>query len=387
MLPRTLAASDRRGDTGVVTMVDGGNLQQHVESLRALSFEIGAYRPPSEGGSASLLLQVSENCPWNKCTFCQMYKGHRFVYRPVEQIIADIDRVAAIRDEILAASRTLGVGTRITREVGAALLAQGRDLAGHASFITVFNWLCSGARTAFLQDADSMIMRPAEFVAVLTHLRATLPSLTRVTTYARSKTLARRKPEELRTIREAGLDRLHIGLESGDDELLALVQKGVTGAEQIEGGRKAIDAGFQVSQYWMPDLGGRERWRQHAEHTARVLSAINPHYIRSRPLVPRPGTPLFEEVEQGRLHLSSPHERLEELACMIGGLEVTSRVCFDHMMNAWSDRRGELLFRQDYEGYQFPDQKPLVLERIAEGLAVEESMHVHVRTLMTAHSL
>ena len=363
------------------------DLREHVERLRSLSFGIGVYRPPSEGGSASLLLRVTENCPWNRCTFCEMYKGHRFVYRPVEEITADIDRVAAIRDEITAVSSKLGMGGEITRDLGAALLAQGRDLAGNPGFITVFNWLASGARTAFLQDANSMIMRVPEFVAVLKHLRATLSSLTRVTTYARSKTLAQRKPEQLRLIREAGLDRLHIGLETGDDEVLTLICKGVTSAEQIEGGRKAVAAGFQVSEYWMTDLGGRERWRQHAQNTARVLSAINPHYIRSRPLVPRSGTPLFEEVEQGRFSLSSPHERLEELALMIGGLEVTSKVCFDHAMNAWADRRGGLLFRQDYEGYRFPDEKPLVLERIREGLAVAESMHVHVRQLMAAGSL
>jgi radical SAM superfamily enzyme YgiQ (UPF0313 family) len=376
-----------QNQTGVAMMADGNGLGVHVARLRSLSFKIGAYRPPSEGGSASLLLRVTENCPWNRCTFCEMYKGHRFVYRSVEEIKADIDRAAAIRDEITAVSWKLGMGGKITRDVGAALLAEGRDLIGNSSFITVFNWLSSGGRTAFLQDANSMIMRSPEFVAVLRHLRETLASLTRVTTYARSKTLARKKPEELRMIREAGLDRLHIGLETGDDELLALVHKGVTRAEQIEGGRRAIAAGFQVSEYWMPDLGGRERWRQHAENTASALTAINPHYIRSRPLVPRPGTPIYEEVEQGLLCLSSPHERLEELALMIGGLEVTSRVCFDHAMNAWADRRGGLLFRQDYEGYQFPDEKPLVMERIREGLAVEESMHVHVRELMAEHSL
>jgi radical SAM superfamily enzyme YgiQ (UPF0313 family) len=368
-------------------MADNKGLAEHVEKLRSLAFEIGTYRPPSEGGSASLLLRVSENCPWNRCTFCEMYKGHRFVYRPVEAISADIDRVAAMRDEITAVSLKLGMGGEISRELGAALLAEGRDLAGDPSFVTVFNWLVSGAKTAFLQDADSMSMRPREYVAVLQHLRQTLPSLTRVTSYTRSKTLFKRKPEDLRLIRAAGLDRVHIGLETGDDELLALVQKGVTGAEQIEGGRKAVAAGFQVSEYWMPDLGGRERWRAHAQNTARVLSAIDPHYIRSRPLVPRPGTPLFEEVAQGRLHLSSPHERLQELELMIGGLEVTSKVCFDHAMNAWADRRGGLLFRQDYEGYQFPQEKPLVLERIREGLAVEESMHVHVRRLIAAQSL
>ena len=363
------------------------SLRKHVAKLRTLSFKTGAYRPPSEGGSGSLLLQVNENCPWNHCTFCEMYKGHRFIYRPAAEIKADIDRVAAIRDEITAMSCKLGMGGEISRELGVALLAEGRDLLENSSFVTVFNWLSGGGRTAFLQDADSMSMRPREFMAVLKHLRHTLRSLSRVTTYTRSKTLFKRKPEELRMIREAGLDRLHIGLETGDDEVLASVNKGVTAAEQIEGGRKAIAAGFQVSEYWMPDLGGRQRWRQHAQNTARVLSAINPHYIRSRPLVPRPGTPLYEEVAQGRTHLSSPHQRLEELALMVGGLEVTSRVCFDHAMNAWTDRRGGLLFRQDYEGYRFPEEKPLLLERIQEGLAVAESRHVHVRTLMAAQSL
>jgi len=368
-------------------MTGGNALRQHVEKLRALAFKVGMYRPPSEGGSASLLLRVSENCPWNRCSFCDMYKGHRFGYRSPQEIMADIDRVAAIRDEITAASQKLGMGGRITREFAAALLAAGRDLVGHPGFVTVFNWLAAGGRTAFLQDADSLCMRPAQFVAVLEHLRATLPSLMRVTSYARMKTLFKKKPEDLRAIRAAGLDRLHIGLETGDDELLALTRKGVTADEQIEAGRKAVAAGLQVSLYWMPDLGGRERSQQHAHNTARVLSAINPHYIRSRPLVPRPGTPIFDDVAQGRLRLSSPHERLQEIAQMIAGLDVTSKVCFDHAMNAWSDAAGGLLFRQDYEGYRFPDEKELVLARIREGLAVEESMHVHVRALMSAQSL
>lgn len=371
----------------MLTMKDGEGLRNHVERLRALSFTIGTYRPPSEGGHGSLLLRVTENCPWNRCTFCEMYKDQRFVYRPVEDVKAEIDKVAAIRDELVTISWKLGDGGKITPDVGNAVLGEGRDLARCPSFITVFNWLASGGRTAFLQDANSLVMRSHELVAILEHLRKTLPSLVRVTTYARAKTLTQKKPTELLMIREAGLDRLHIGLETGDDELLTLIDKGVTAAEQIAGGRKAIDAGFQVSEYWMPDLGGRERWQQHAENSARVLSAINPHYIRSRPLVPRPGTPLFTEVEQGRLTLSSPHQRLEELALMIGGLNVTSRVCFDHAMNSWVDRGGRLLFRQDYEGYQFPDEKPLVMERISEGLAVEESMHTDVRDLMTVSSL
>ena len=363
------------------------SIAENVEHLKNLSFEVGMYRPPSEGGSSSLLLRMTENCPWNKCTFCEMYKGHPFVYRSVDDIKADIDQVAAMRDEIVAVSRKLGLGGRITSDVGTAILGVNHRLRGNHCFVMVFNWLYTGGKTAFLQDANSVIMRPPEFIAVLQHLRQTLSSLNRVTTYARSKTLAQRKPEELLAIRKAGLDRLHIGLETGDDELLEIVRKGVTSAEQIVGGQKAVAAGFQVSEYWMPDLGGRERWRQHAENTARVLSAINPHYIRSRPFVPRKGTPIYDDYEAGRLHLSSPHERLEELALMIGALDVTSKVCFDHAMNSWTDRRGGYLFRQDYEGYQFPEEKPLVLERIREGLAVEESRHVNVKDLIAMASL
>ncbi len=361
--------------------------RENVEKISKLSFAVGVYRPPSEGGSASLLLRITENCPWNKCTFCEMYKGHPFIYRTVDDIKADIDTVRVMADEIREVSGKIGQEGRVNREVLRALLGIDPYLNENHCFSTVFNWLYYGGKTAFLQDANSMIMRPLEFIEVLQHLRKTLPSLNRVTSYTRSKTLAQRKLEELVAIRSAGLDRIHVGLETGDDEILKVVRKGVTSAEQIEGGKKAMAAGFQLSEYWMPDLGGRERWRQHAENTAHVLNEINPNYIRSRPFVPRQGTEIFEEYEQGRLHISSPHERLEELQLMIEKLNVTSRVCFDHNMNSWINKSGGLLFSQDYEGYKFPEEKPHVLELIREGLAVDESRHVDIRELIAMGSL
>jgi len=346
--------------------------RESAKKIASLSFSLGVYRPPSEGGSASLLLRITENCPWNKCTFCEMYKGHAFVYRSVKDIKADIDTVKRISDELAAVSIKMGHDGRITREVGSVLLKAEPSLYENYCFITVFNWLASGGKTAFLQDANTIIMRPDELVEVLKHLRQTLKTLERVTSYARSKTLAQRKLEELKAIREAGLDRLHVGLESGNDEVLAVICKGVTSAELIEGGKKAMEAGFQLSEYWMPGLAGMGLWRQHAEDTARVLTAINPHYIRSRPFVPSPRTPIYAELEQGRLKVSSRHERLEELRVTIEGLEVTSRVCFDHMMNSWKNRYGGLLFHQDYEGYKFPEEKQRVLELIQEGLDLGE---------------
>lgn len=361
--------------------------RENVERISKLSFAVGVYRPPSEGGSASLLLRITENCPWNKCTFCEMYKGYPFVYRSVAAIKADIDTVKVVVDEIREVSRKAGQKGQMNREVLHALLSVNPYLNENHCFSNVFSWLYYGGKTAFLQDANSMIMRPHEFVDVLQHLRRILNTLTRVTSYTRSKTLAQRKLEELIAIREAGLDRIHVGLETGDDELLKIVRKGVTSAEQIEGGKKAMAAGFQLSEYWMPDLGGRERWRQHAENTARVLNAINPHYIRSRPFVPRQGTEIFEDYEQGRLHISSPHERLEELRVMIEQLNVTSRVCFDHNMNSWTNRQGGLLFHMDYEGYKFPEEKPHVLELIREGLSVDEDRHINIKELIAMGSL
>jgi hypothetical protein len=368
-------------------VVTENDIKKSAGRIAKLSFAIGVYRPPSEGGSASLLLRITENCPWNKCAFCEMYKGYPFGYRSVEDIKSDIDSVKMISDEITAVSEEIGQGGRITRDAGMAILRADPSLNSNQCFITVFNWLYSGGKTAFLQDADSMIMRPHEFINVLKYLREKLNTLSRVTSYTRSKTLSQRKPEDLEAIRAAGLDRLHVGLETGDDELLEIIHKGVTSVQQVEGGKRAIAAGFQLSEYWMPDLGGRERWRQHAENTARVLTAINPHYIRSRPFVPRYGTPIFDEYEQGRLHISSPHERLEELRVMIEGLNVTSRVCFDHQMNSWANRQGGPLFHQDYEGYKFPEERPLVLELIREGLSIDESRHVNVKDLISLSSL
>jgi radical SAM superfamily enzyme YgiQ (UPF0313 family) len=371
----------------MIIAAGNNSFREPVEKISKMSFAVGRYRPPSEGGNASLLLRITENCPWNKCTFCEMYKGQPFGYRNVEDIKADIDTVKAISDEINTVSKKTGQDGWINRDVLSSILSVDPFLNENYGFITVFNWLYFGGKTAFLQDADSMIMRPHEFIEVLKHLRETLKTLNRVTSYTRSKTLSQRKLEDLKAIREAGLDRLHVGLETGDDGLLKVIRKGVSSSEQIEGGRKAMAAGFQLSEYWMPGLGGRERWRQHSNNTARVLNEINPHYVRSRPFIPRCGTPIFDDYEQGRLTVSSPHERLEELRVTIEGLNVTSRVCFDHNMNAWTNSRGGLLFHQDYEGYKFPEEKSMVLDLIRDGLSVDESQHVDIRELIAMRSL
>jgi histone acetyltransferase (RNA polymerase elongator complex component) len=351
-----------------------------LETSPKYNFEVGVYRPPSEGGSFSLLLRITRNCPWNRCAFCNMYKTEKFEVRSPDEIKADIDSIAAICNELREISHRLGLNGRITRDTAIELITKNPELNYHHGFGMVFNWLQSGAKTAFLQDANSPIMKTAQFVDVLQYLRKTFPTLTRVTSYARSKTLGQKTSDELKAIRQAGLDRLHVGLESGDDELLKKIKKGVTGDGHIKGGQKAMQAGFQLSEYWMPGLGGKEMWENHARGTARVLSEINPHYIRSRPLFPQPGTPIHEWQESGEFQMLSPDEQLSELRLMIENLSVTSKVCFDHAANYWRNSSGGLMLSHGYEGYQFPQEKPRVLEAIEDGLTaanqVPEFLHL-----------
>ena len=339
--------------------------QPSIDSYR---FETGVYRPPSEGGSNSLLVRLTRNCPWNRCAFCAMYKTEKFEIRPPDEIKRDIDAMAAIVADLEKISHELGHNGAIGQASAVELINRVPQLNYHQGFVMLYHWILSGSRTVFLQDANSIIMKTDPLVEVLRHLRETFPTIERVTSYARSKTLMQKSLEELETIHKAGLDRVHVGLETGDDDLLKAIKKGVTAEGHIKGGQKALSAGFQLSEYWMPGLGGKSMWQNHARNTARVLNAINPHYIRSRPFHPLPGTPLEEQIENGAVELLTPDEQLRELKLMIEQLDVTSRVCFDHAGNYWKNRKRELLFSQSYEGYQFPEEKDTVLALIDEGL-------------------
>jgi radical SAM superfamily enzyme YgiQ (UPF0313 family) len=357
-----------------------------IEKLNGLTFEVGPIRPPSEGGSHSLLIRATRNCPWSRCKFCYglIYNREKFQLRTVADIKKDIDTVREIAEAIKGASWKLGYGGVVNADVGTALIRTDPGLNTNQSFILVYNWLYFGARTVFLQDANTLIMPGTELLEILNYLKGTFPNIERITSYARAKTLARKTPEELKELRQAGLSRLHVGLETGDDELLKYVDKGVTSAEQIEAGKKAKEAGFELSEYVMPDLGGRAKSQQHALNTARVLNEINPDFIRLRPFVPGPGMPLYEDYSKGVFKLSSPHERLQEIKIMVENLNVTGRLCFDHFLNSWYRDRSKryTLFKQDYEGYKFPEEKKRVLELIEEGLKTDESVHIHVRDII-----
>ena len=304
-----------------------------------LSFEQGPIRPPNE--ARSLLLRITRNCPWNQCLFCPVYKGQKFSLRTAEEVKTDIQTAKDIADDIKALSWKMGDSGLITNRVTAYIL---RDHNYSYSYKGVALWLSYGTGECFLQDADNFIMRTEDLVEVLRFLREKFPDLRRVTTYSRSRTVSRKSLAEMKEIREAGLDRVHIGLESGYDPVLKFIKKGVTAARHIDAGRKVIDAGMSLSEYVMPGLGGEAMWKEHAVETARVLNRINPHYIRLRSLRVPTRAPLYQKLVSGEFRMLTDDQVVEEIRLFIESLNdgITSTITSDHIMNLLEEIKGKL---------------------------------------------
>ncbi len=339
-----------------------------TQSTKTYEFETGIYRPPSEGGSDSLLVRLTRNCPWNHCTFCAMYKSEKFELRKPDEIIQDINAMCDIHVHLKEISQNLGQNGIINNETFTQFLRNAPELYYHQGIAMLFSWFVASGQTVFLQDADSLIMKTDHMIQVLKHLKTTFPSIQRITTYGRSRTIVKKPFADLEKIHDAGLNRVHIGLETGDAALLKKIKKGAVPEDHINGGLKAIKAGFQVSEYWMPGLGGNMMSKDHALNTAKVLNKINPHYIRSRPFTPRPGSPLYNEASGNWLERMTPVEQLSEIKLMLNTLNVTSKICFDHAGNYWKAPDGRLLLSHSYEGYKFPEEKDYLLELINKGI-------------------
>lgn len=306
--------------------------------VSGFQFEQGPIRPPSEAGS--LLLRFTRNCPWNKCLFCPLYKGQEFSRRTQEEICRDIDAVAGILEDLHQLSWSLGLAGQLTQQVMNQVLTN-PTYGGHYRYVAM--WAYSGTGQVFIQDANSLIL-PTEFlVEALHYLHRKVPGIRRVTSYARSSTLARKSLDELTQIRKAGLDRIHVGLESGSDRVLTLVKKGSTAEQHITAGRRVIDAGMTLSEYIMPGLGGREWSQEHALETARVLNAIDPHFIRVRSLRVPSRAPLFQEQREGRFTPLSDDDTAREIRLLVQSLGgIHSIITSDHIMNLLEEVTGRL---------------------------------------------
>lgn len=281
-----------------------------------MRYEGTVYRPPSEANS--LLIQATIGCPHNKCTFCPMYKGTKFRLRPVEEI----------KEDLVAARNYYG------------------------DFIT----------SVFFPDGNTIIMKTEQLLEIFNFAGELFPHLKRITVYGSARYINKKSEADLIRLREAGLTRVHTGMESGDDETLRRINKGTTAEDIISAGLKLKAAGIQTSEYYLAGIGGIERTQEHALNSARALSAFSPDFIRIRTFVPVPNTPLYADYLRGDFKLLTPHQTLREIRLLVENLECdNSMVLSDHVSNYW-----------DVCGI-IPDDREKMLAGIDEALTYNEN--------------
>ena len=281
-----------------------------------MRYEGTVYRPPSEANS--LLIQATIGCPHNKCTFCQMYKGTKFRLRPVEEI----------KEDLVAARNYYG------------------------DFIT----------SIFFPDGNTIIMKTDQLLEIFNFARELFPHLKRITVYGSARYINIKSEADLIRLREAGLTRVHTGMESGDNEVLRSINKGTTAEDIIAAGLKLKAAGIQTSEYYLAGIGGIERTREHAINSAKALSAFSPDFIRIRTFVPVPDTPLYEDFRTGNFKLLTPHQTLREIRLLVENLTCdNSMVLSDHVSNYW-----------DVSGI-IPGDREKMLAGIDEALTYDEN--------------
>ena len=324
--------------------------------MREVQFEQGPIRPPSE--AYSLLLRITRNCPWNRCEFCHTYKNEKFSLRTVEEVKKDIDLVHEIVSEVRGLSWRHGFGGEITPSLVSLILKDPEHYPD--GFRSTVLWLYAGGRNVFLQDANSLVLGISPLVEILGYLKGKFPFIERITTYARAKTVSKKTVEELQALWDAGLSRIHIGLETGYDPLLQYIKKGVTAQEHIDAGKRVKASGISLSEYVILGLGGKGMWKEHAIETAKVLNQINPDFIRARTLKVLKIMPLYKKVERGDFILLNDDEIVTEERLLIEGLEgITSFFASDHILNLLEEVEGK-----------FPEDKRKMLGVIDRYLAL-----------------
>ncbi len=231
------------------------------------TYDTPVFRPPSE--ARSFILRVTRGCAHNKCTYCNMYRGVPF------QILKDEE---------------------ISRQIA---------LAAHYGKDRV--------RRVFLADGDALVLPTAKLLKILQALRDTFPKLQRVSSYAAPKDILRKSEEELRQLKEAGLQLLYYGMETGDDITLKAVNKGVNGEEAVEAGRRVTASGMKLSIMVILGLAGKEGSKRHALETAKAINIIQPTMWSALCLMLYRGSELLDQFERGEFNPLSPAECMEEL--------------------------------------------------------------------------
>lgn len=283
------------------------------------NFELGPIRPPTEADS--LLIRTTRGCPWNNCHFCTLFKGMRFSIRKVDEIKQDI--------------------------ASAKLHYSGAPF-----------------ETCFLQDGDSFAMRTKDLIEVLTTLKKAFPSLKRISSYGRAQNMMRKSEPEIGEIHDAGLNMLYCGIESGSDQVLKMVNKGVTQDAIIQSTLRTRQAGMSIMAFVILGLGGKELSHEHVTQTAHVLNTINPNSIRIMSLAVKQDTELFKKTEDGSFTMLSETEMVEEQRRLIQSLEgIHCHYGNFHTINLLTELEGI-----------FPDDKTKLLSIIDDFLSLSPGL-------------
>ncbi len=261
------------------------------------------FRPPSE--RLSYFLPLTSGCSNNTCTFCSYY-GSKLQLRDIDEVKKEIDAVA-----MYASS---GICLPDIPQIVYAI-AQSWD-----------------ERRIFLQDGDALIYPFPKLKEVLQYLNQKLPNVQRVSTYSAPQDILRRSTQELKRLWELNLGIVYMGIESGDDEVLQTIGKGVNHQQIVEAGRKAKEAGIILSATVILGLGGVAGSDKHTLETARILTEIDPDYAGALTLTLIPGTPMYQQWQQGEFTPISPLESLRELKTIIENSSFTN--CFFSSMHA-----------------------------------------------------
>ncbi len=254
------------------------------------------YRPPSE--AHSLLIQATVGCPHNKCTFCMVYKkGPKYQARPAEDVIQDLEQARA--------------------------------------------YYGSHIRSVFFPAGNSIAMPTEDLARICKETRQIFPRVQRVTVYGSAQYIWQKGVKDLQRLQEAGLSRIHVGLESGNDQVLDWIKKGSDRQMQIEAGQMLQEAGLENSTYVVLGLGGKAWSREHAEDTASALNLIRPEFVRLRTLVPKVNTVLLKQIQKGKFQMLEPHKVLQETRVLLAHLECAVTLRSDHYTN-YIDVEGSL---------------------------------------------
>ncbi len=281
-----------------------------------MKYEGVVYRPPSEFDS--LIVQATIGCPHNRCIFCNMYSDRKFRIRPVSEIKADLEKaMSKFGDSV---------------------------------------------RKIFFADGNTILMKTEELLDILHFCKDSFPNLKSVTMYGSAQYILLKSQEELNSLNEAGLSRIHSGMESGDDEVLNLIDKGYDSDQMTKAGRMVKSAGIELSVYFLCGVGGKKLSQQHAVNSAKVINLINPDFIRLRTLMPFEGTRIYDMYKSGEFKLLNPHEALSEIRLLMEHLNVEgSQFLSDHVSN-YENITGTL-----------PGDREVMLNEIDEALRLDPS--------------